>query len=136
MRPVTKHVLIQAPIDRVWSALTVSSDIAAWMQDDKVKIDLEPGGEYEFFDGSTTGRVTRVEAPRSLEYTWRQAEWPKTWADSRVRWDLEAAGTATVVRLTHEGLPNQSERDSHDTGWDDYWLGPMLEWLEAKAGQA
>jgi uncharacterized protein YndB with AHSA1/START domain len=136
MQPVVKHVLIQAPIERVWSALAVESDIAAWMQDDSAKIDLRPGGAYSFFGGSTTGVVTRVEAPHVLEYSWRQSEWPPSWGDSNVRWSLQSAGEVTLVRLTHDGFPNASERDSHDSGWDDYWLKPMLEWLEAASGTA
>jgi hypothetical protein len=35
------------------------------------------------------------------------------------------------VRLTHDKFPNTEERDSHDEGWDVYWLKPMKEWLEA-----
>jgi hypothetical protein len=49
-----------------------------------------------------------------------------------VRWELSAAlgDKGTLVHLTHSQFPNAEERDGHDEGWDDYFLGPMKEWVE------
>jgi hypothetical protein len=30
----------------------------------------------------------------------------------------------------HDGFPNQQERDGHDEGWDEYFLGPLQQSLE------
>jgi hypothetical protein len=45
---------------------------------------------------------------------------------------LKKSRKGTKVALTHSTFPNQHERDSHDEGWDVYFLGPMKEWLEHK----
>lgn len=130
MRSVHKTLLIDAPIANVWDALTCPQDIGGWMGDDSVHMDLTAGGGYRLFGGETTGQFTRIEPPCLLEYTWRQSGWPQDWPDSLVQWKLETADSATQVRLTHSQFPNQEERDSHDEGWDVYFLGPMKEWLE------
>lgn len=129
---ISKTVQINAPVEKVWAALTSAKSIASWMEGDGVKISLKEGGAYAFFSGETTGKITEVSKPNTLEYTWRQHSWPKDWADSVVRWELNPKGKSTYLRLVHSKLPNQEERDSHAEGWDTYWLTPMKAWLEKK----
>lgn len=132
MTDIEKTLTIAAPVEKVWAALADPQAIRAWMGDDStVEVDLKVGGRYRLFGGDTTGAFTEVAPFHTLEYTWRQGEWPADWPDSVVRWELAAAGNATKVRLTHRAFPNKQERDSHDEGWDIYWLGPMKEWLES-----
>jgi uncharacterized protein YndB with AHSA1/START domain len=132
---IVKEITIRAPAGRVWAALTDSPTLAAWMEDEDARIYPLPGGECSFFESSTTGHVVNVEAPRLLEYTWRQSEWPPEWADSRVTWELEPVGPdSTRVKLRHADFPNESELASHDEGWDSYWLGPMVDYLESESG--
>jgi len=129
---VTKKLTIAAPIEKVWAALTSPKAIAGWMGG-PVIVNPRVGGKYALFGGETTGKFTQIEKPSTLEYTWRQANWPAEWADSRVHWELKPTKTGTQVKLTHDHFPNQDERDGHDEGWDTYWLAPMKEWLETKA---
>ena len=131
MADIEKNIVIDAPIEVVWSALTVPAAIDAWMDDDGVKVDLKVGGRYQLFGGDTTGTFTLIEAPNRLEYTWRQREWQKDWPDSVVHWELQATNHSTKVHLTHGQFPNDQERDSHDEGWDLYFLDPMKDELES-----
>lgn len=130
IKPIEKNVTMAAPIEQVWAALTDPAAIGAWMDDEQAALDLCVGGAVAFFGGATTGAVTKRRKPNALEYTWRQDEWPAKWRDSVVRWKLTRAGAGTKVHLTHDTFPNQAERDSHDEGWDVYWLEPMQAWLE------
>jgi len=130
MSDIHKHVTISAPIDWVWAALTDATTMSIWMQDNNVKVDLREGGDYTYFGGETTGHFTHITASTLLEYTWRQNGWQKSWEDSLVRWELHAEGTSTHIYLIHSRFPNDNERDSHDEGWDMYWLDPMQDWLE------
>jgi uncharacterized protein YndB with AHSA1/START domain len=131
MEPIVRQVRIRAPLEAIWAALTQPAVIHGWMgADSVVQIDLRVGGRYRLFAGDTSGTFETIDEPTGLAYTWRQAEWPADWADSRVQWHLTAVGPDTLVSLTHENLPNQHERDMHDQGWDLYFLGPMKNWLE------
>jgi glutathione S-transferase len=129
---VEKELEIGASIEKVWEALTDGEAIEAWMSSGEVDIDPRPGGSYRFFGGETTGVFTRVIRPHALEYTWRQAGWAGDWPDSVVAWDLRPEGEdATRVHLRHTAFPNQTEAESHDAGWDEYFLKPMRSWLES-----
>lgn len=130
MLSIEKNVVIAAPIERVWAALTRPAMLETWMEDDSVQIDLRMGGKYQFFDGETSGKFLLVERPIQLEYTWRQREWPRDWPDSYVRWEIEPTGSGTRLRMSHTHLPNEEERNSHDEGWDIYFLEPLRDYLE------
>jgi glutathione S-transferase len=130
MSDIHKHITISAPIDWVWAALTDATTMSIWMQDNEVKVDLREGGTYTYFGGETSGHFTHIMPSTLLEYTWRQNGWQKSWEDSLVRWELHPEGTSTHIHLIHSRFPNTNERDSHDEGWDMYWLAPMQDWLE------
>jgi len=133
MSEVVKKVTINVPLEKVWEALTDPRAIAAWMDDDSAQIDLKAGGKYAVFGGDTTGKFTLITAPRHLEYTWRMSEWRKSWKNSVVTWSLRKQGAGTHVTLVHSQFPNEDERASHETGWDDFWLTPMKTWLERRS---
>ncbi len=130
-RPIEKTVTINADVEKVWAALTDPEAIGSWMEDDAVKVSLKKGGKYVLFAGSTTGKFVEIEKPKILEYTWRMGDWSKDSPDTYVRWELEPAGKKTRVHLIHRGFVDKEMRDSHDDGWDEYFLGPMKSWLEA-----
>jgi glutathione S-transferase len=128
---IEKELEIRAPIERVWDALTDAGSIEAWMSSGEVAVDLRPGGSYRFFGGDTSGVFTRVTRPHALEYTWRQAGWEAEWPDSVVAWDLRPEDAdATHVHLRHSAFPNEEEVQAHDARWDEYFLGPLRNWLE------
>ena len=132
MSEIEKTVQIAAPIEKVWTALTLPDVIGDWMNDENVKVDLKIGGRYAFFAGETTGKFVEIERPVILEYTWRQSTWLKEWPDSVVRWEMRPVKGGTHVHLIHTRFPSKEEQDSHDEGWDMYWLEPMTDWLESE----
>ena len=129
---IRETVQIKAPVEKVWAALTDPEVIGKWMGSEGLKVVLRKGGRYAFFGGETTGKFMEICNPNTLEYTWRQHSWEKGWVDSVVRWELNPKGKSTYLRLVHSLLPNKEERDSHEEGWDTYWLKPMKAWLEKK----
>ncbi len=130
MPDIHKRLTIAAPIDWVWAALTDTTTMSIWMQDNHVEVDLRDGGAYQFFNGATSGHFTHITVPTLLEYTWRQNGWQKIWGDSLVRWELHPEGSSTRIHLIHSRFPNDTERMGHDEGWDMYWIAPMQDWLE------
>jgi uncharacterized protein YndB with AHSA1/START domain len=131
MQPILKDRVIRAAPMAVWAALTDPQAIRAWMGGEgTIEFDLRHGGRYRLFGGETTGTLLSFETGRSLCYTWRQGEWPPEWEDSRVEWTLTAVDGGTRLHLVHDQFPNQQERDAHDEGWDEYFLGPLQETLE------
>jgi len=132
--PIEKAIVINAGVDKVWAALTDPKAIGSWMEDDGVKVSLKKGGKYVLFAGSTTGKFLEIDRPKALEYTWRMDEWDEDSPDTNVRWELAPSGKKTKVRLVHKGFVDREMRDSHDDGWDVYFLEPMKNWLESGDG--
>jgi uncharacterized protein YndB with AHSA1/START domain len=91
--------LEQSP-QRVWKALTIPKEVAAWMKF-PVKINPEVGGTI-FVDfgsrGSLDGVICTFEAPRAFAYVW---------GDSLVRWEIEREGEGVRVRFAHIGMKSE-----------------------------
>src|SRR5437879_5373423 len=111
----TKHDLAEAvviertfnaPVGRVWKALTDVEEMRQWYFNLK-QFKAEVGFEFEFVvehEGMTYHhlcKVTEVIPQKKLAYTWRYQGHE---GDSLVTFELFADGDKTRLRLTHEGL--------------------------------
>src|SRR5437762_524644 len=97
---------LNAPVARVWKALTDADEMRAWYFDLK-KFKPEMGFEFEFTVEHEGARyhhlckITEVIPQKKIAYTWRYAGEE---GDSLVTFELFADGDKTRLRLTHEGL--------------------------------
>jgi uncharacterized protein YndB with AHSA1/START domain len=98
-----------------WEHLTKPELIEGWL----ARAVFEPrlGGkvEYRFDDSSDhrqAGTITKWEPPHVLAYTWHE-QGPHT---SLVTFELEQAGGAVRLRLTHQRLP-AAEVPDYGAGW-------------------
>ena len=78
---VTREVLVEAPADEVWDALTDPNQLEEWFSED---------GEIREL------RIEEVETGKRVAYTWEEGS---------VAIELEEAGGATRVRVTETGEP-------------------------------
>jgi uncharacterized protein YndB with AHSA1/START domain len=88
------------PIDAVWAALTEAGQLEAWLGEGTVE--PRPGGRVTIRTGpagsrAMSGQVLAWDPPRLLEHEWLQPGLDV----SVVRYELEADGGGTVLRLTH-----------------------------------
>jgi uncharacterized protein YndB with AHSA1/START domain len=90
---------LRHPVEKVWSALTNPSQLAQWFAPGEIELTL--GGKvYLAFtdgDGVVDGRVTAIEPPRVLEFTWTDEGNDLGF----VRWELSAEESGTRLVLTH-----------------------------------
>ena len=122
---------INAPPELVWRYWTEPDRLVRWMGD-VATLQPQPGGafrlEYESGDVAA-GAFVEVDAPRRLVFTWG---WeapgdpvPPGASTIEVTLDPLDGGAATLLRLRHAGLPDESSR-GHDEGWH-YFLGRLSE---------
>ena len=78
---VTREVVLEAPLDEVWDALTDPEQLEEWFSED--------GEERELV-------VEEVETRRRVAYTWEEG---------RVAIELEEVGAGTRVVVTETGEP-------------------------------
>jgi uncharacterized protein YndB with AHSA1/START domain len=124
---IQRELILPAPPERVWAALTQADQLAAWFGT-QAAIDLRPGGAITFiWDGSTgpvgnnSGVVEIVEPPRRFVFRWQSfaADVPST----RVEFTLEPHSEGTLLRLVESGfasLPPHMRIDCHERnteGW-------------------
>ena len=105
MAGIHKTIEYDAPIARVWTALTDPAELAVWLMPN----DFEPqvGHRFQFrsppapgFDGIVDCEVTIVESPHRLAYTWAGGG-----IDTLVTWTLdELSPDRTRLTLAHTGF--------------------------------
>ena len=104
---IEREILIEAPIEVVWSVLTEPEHVAGWFSD-SAEIDLRPGGEATFDwreHGPARAWVERVEPPRFVAFRWvhavgeEQRKDKTTWSSS-----LAAEGDHTRMRVVESGF--------------------------------
>jgi uncharacterized protein YndB with AHSA1/START domain len=114
---------IEAPPEIVFSYLTDSARFIQWMGVG-AELDARPGGRYRIdVDGQhvAIGQYREVEPPRRLVMSWGWEGHPTVPPGSTtVEITLTAEKGATVLRLRHLGLPDESERRTHSDGWTLY----------------
>jgi uncharacterized protein YndB with AHSA1/START domain len=115
---------LNAPVARVWQALTDVDQMREWYFDLK-EFKPQVGFEFEFIvehEGNSyhhVCRITEVIPQKKIAYTWRYKGEP---GDSLVTIDLSPESNKTKLRLTHEGLETFPKtpayaRKNFEAGW-------------------
>jgi uncharacterized protein YndB with AHSA1/START domain len=124
IEPLMIERTLDAPVARVWKALTDVEEMRRWYFDLK-EFKPEPGFEFEFtveHEGMKYHhlcKVTEAIPPKKIAYTWRYEGHE---GDSLVTFELSADGDKTKLRLTHEGLETFPQtpafaRKNFEAGW-------------------
>src|SRR5260370_39977908 len=128
-----------APVGRVWTALTDVNEMRQWYFDLK-EFKAETGSEFEFVvehEGNTYHhlcKVTDVSPQKKIAYTWRYKAEP---GDSLVTFELFADGDKTRLKLTHTGIETFPKtpayaRKNFETGWPAIIGSELKQFVERK----
>lgn len=105
-QPIVVERLFNAPISKVWKAITDVDEMRNWYFDLEL-FKAEPGFKFQFLAGSDSKKylhfceVTEVIKESKLTYSWRYDGNP---GNSFVTFELFEQGGKTLLRLTHEGV--------------------------------
>lgn len=138
---IEREVLIDAPLEVVWSVVTEPEHVSRWFSD-HAAIDLRPGGEARLtWDdaGTAHARVETVERPHFFSFRWMpwRREQP---VDDRhatlVEFSLAADGDGTRLRVVEsgwrqlDGPAEETFRNSEENrgGWERE-LGELVEYV-------
>ena len=130
---------LDAPVARVWSALTDVDQMRQWYFDLK-EFRPEVGFEFEFVVEHEGNRyhhlckVTEVIPEKKIAYTWR---YKGESGDSLVTIELFPESNMTRLRLRHEGLETFPKtpayaRKNFETGWTGI-AAELQQFVEGKA---
>src|ERR1700726_3958823 len=129
-----------APVARVWKALTDVEEMRHWYFDLK-EFKPEVGFEFEFVvehEGVTYDhrcKVTEVIPQKKIAYTWRYEGHE---GNSLVTIELFPDGDTTRLKLTHEGLESFPKtaafaRENFNKGWTEIIGSELKQFVEKKA---
>lgn len=91
--------------ERVWRAISDQQELTTWMRY-PVAFIPEVHARVDFFGGENIGRVFIVDPPRTLAFSFWDANDPRIDVDWTVRWDLDPidGGRGTHITFTHRQL--------------------------------
>lgn len=136
---VTVAKRINAPVEKVWKALTDKAQMKEWYFDIS-DFDLGVHREFNFYEPGKEkkyhhhGEILEIVPNEKLKHTWTYPEFTKE--KSIVKWELEKDGEGTMVTLTHKGLENFShlgpdfQKESFENGWNDILGRSLKDYLE------
>ena len=123
-RIVEKTLELDAPLARVWAAITEAGELAQWFGE-RAELDLVPGGRGAMTwknHGRYAMRVDEVEAPTRLVWSWVH-EPDVAFEDApatSVEWVLtERPEGGTTLHLRETGFLTDEHRGQNDGGWDE-----------------
>jgi Activator of Hsp90 ATPase homolog 1-like protein len=96
------------PITRVWRAVTEPAELERWFV---AEVPWTPEAGEEFTAGGETGRITHVEPPRRIAWTW---------GIERYSFELTPDGDGCVLVFTHVFDPGLGPGWQHAAGWETY----------------
>jgi uncharacterized protein YndB with AHSA1/START domain len=106
-QPIFLERLLNAPISKVWQAITNKDEMKKWYFD-LPDFKAEIGFTFQFLSGEETGtrylhlcEVTEVIIGKKLTYSWRYEGYQ---GNSFVTFELFEQGDKTLLQLTHKGV--------------------------------
>ncbi|RYG18948.1 MAG: SRPBCC domain-containing protein [Chitinophagaceae bacterium] len=139
-KPVIVERLFNAPITKVWNAITINEEMKKWYFNLE-KFRAEVGFKFDFIGGPEDGvqylhlcEVTEVIEGQKIAYTWRYDNYP---GNSIVTWELFAKGEQTLVRITHTGLETFAEAgkdfaaNNFNEGWKHFLYTALKGYIES-----
>jgi uncharacterized protein YndB with AHSA1/START domain len=128
-----------APVARVWKALTDVDEMRQWYFDLN-EFKPEVGFEFEFVvehEGTTYHhlcRITESIPQKKIAYTWRYKDEA---GDSLVTFELFTEGDKTRLKLTHTGLDTFPKtrayaRENFEKGWTQIIGTELRQFIESK----
>lgn len=136
-KPVVPHaavlgdakITINAPVFKVFAALTEPDQLATWWGRDAV-VEADEGGRYEttLDIGRIEGTITAIDGPQILAFTW-PFELEGVSVTSSVHYELSPRGPQTAVHIAHRA-PREVPGD-----WSALWQS-VLESLKAYVEEA
>ena len=138
--PIVKEVTLNAPIDKVWHAISDKNEMKHWYFEIE-EFKPEVGFEFQFYGGSEEKRylhlckITEVIAGKKLSYGWKYEGYS---GESFVIFELFAEGNKTRLKLTHEGVESfpgdapDFAKESFVEGWNEIIGTSLKDYVEGK----
>ena len=123
---IRSSTIIDAPLERVWKAITTPAEMKQWFFGVDTDADWRPGGrlvhrgEYQGKPYVDKGEIVEFDPPRRLVHThWSDVSGlPDEPGNHQiVAWDLAPKDGATELVITERNLPSADAAKTSEQGW-------------------
>ena len=118
-------VTINAPVEKVWQALTDAKLAKKWGAG-PAKVDPKVGGEFSYWDGDIHGTFTKILPGKQIVQDWYGHDNPE-WKYN-VIFTFEDNAGITYLQVIYSGNIVDEQRDKTD--WQQYYFDPIKKLLE------
>jgi uncharacterized protein YndB with AHSA1/START domain len=142
---IEREVVIAAPVERVWAALTEAEQIGAWFADGGADVDLRPGGTMTLRwkeHGASQTVIEQVEPPHFLSWRWAHGaeRTPRDGNSTLVEFQLTPDGEGTRLRVVESGFRGLALSDAeraryfqdNSQGWREE-MGELRDYVQRQA---
>lgn len=125
--PIVVEYKVNAPIEKVWKALTDKNEMKSWYFDIP-DFELAEGKQFNFYEPGDAKKyhhqceILEIIPHQKLKHSWAYPEFSED--KTVVTWEINAEDDGTLIRLTHEGIDNFKDlgesfsRNSFTEGWN------------------
>lgn len=110
--------------ERLFEILTTRSELTRAFGGDS-SIAKKVGGRVSLFDGWTKGKVVEIDKPNFISFTWNASDFPENQGETLVNFTITEIDDKSSLELFHSGFTVKEQRDSHETGWDEFFFDPI-----------
>lgn len=126
MQDIVQTYTINAPVEKVWQALTDAKLIDQWGAG-PAEFDAKESGTFSLWGGDIHGTNTTLVPNELLEEDWFGHDNPERCY--KVSFKLTENNGVTTIKLSHKDVPDQ-EVDDFAESWKDYYFDPIKQLLE------
>lgn len=136
---IKREIVIAAPMERVWAALTEPEHLGAWFGDSGATVDLREGGAITMTwrkHGTVHAVIEKVDPPRFFSYRWARpvGAQPRKGNSTLVEFTLTQEGSGTRLRMVESGFRDldatEEENAKYAAGNVEGWLMELDELRE------
>ncbi len=134
-KPILLEILLNAPVKKVWKALTDKNEMKIWYFDLE-EFTPEVGFKFHFTGGPSPEKqylhlceITEVIPEKKLTHTWRYDGYA---GNSFLTFELSPQGNKTLLKLTHKDLGTfpQDNPDFAIKNFEEGWNSIINDSLE------
>ncbi|MDZ4757231.1 MAG: SRPBCC domain-containing protein [Bacteroidota bacterium] len=124
MKSFTQEIIINATPERVYNALVnpvEHSDFTGGHAENTDSMDED----FSIYDGYINGKNLNLVPGKCIHQTWQAAEegWPEDHY-SEVKYELEIDPHGTLIKFTHNNVPDEYADDIYN-GWKEHYWEPL-----------
>lgn len=125
--PIIAEYIVNAPVEKVWKALTNKNEMKSWYFEIP-DFELAEGKKFNFYEPGDARKyhhqceILEIVYNQKLKYSWAYPEFSNE--KTVVTWEISTEDNGTLIKLTHEGIENFQDlgesfsRNSFIEGWN------------------